>query len=200
MTGFTDKGLVILPKLENYNALSYMQLIDFKSVINKLPSLFKNLFNIDLYYFETNTLDDINTCDYTPILPICKEDLIWAKRNIAELLYSKAIPDSKFAKDIAKKYPMTRGLSIEDRYTIFNKREQELGRRIAESFKLVISFEKKSNSRYTPRSTDDDGRILMLVDTVNFQVSTFLSGSQIDITSLTNLDWTYKPITQWEVS
>jgi hypothetical protein len=114
------------------------------------------------------------------------------------LTYAEDFEDIKH--EVLAKYPSTRGLSDEDRLKLIDKRQREIGRRIADKFSVVIDMEKRADKHYSIRPKANASQIIIDVDLNNFTVKTYMGDNLFPPVSLFNEQWAILPMYRWEES
>ena len=210
MDGFTSKGLIILPPKTIYRKLSAVDKERFENTLQLLPNVFESNYGIKLFYFNTNVIHGVAMPESMQLVnSLCLGDINYLNGIVKEGGLHELICNDKvqFEKDeyenlrekVKKRNPVKKGISVNERMKIIEKRELEIARFIAQKFELIISFEDYKNQRYDFKTKKMDGRILIEIEIPKMNVKGYHSGEVTNIVSLMNREWAYKKVSQWEV-
>lgn len=201
MQGFTDKALIICPKIATYDSRNLDYQIKLLDSIKSLIRYFKSR-GIQPYCIYTDELSHELPIDVKWASPVNRGDAFFIKNNVDGFDSTKE-PEF-FATDkidtIANKFKVERGMSVEDRFEILLKREVRGVKVLMEEFKIIAAFHHPNNPSFKMiQSEENDGRLIITVDHVAFLAEAMMSGMQIEITSITQLESAKQPLYNWEV-
>lgn len=199
MKGFTDKALLILPKAINLDQRDYKYREMFQYSIDSMVKVFKECFDIDIYCLRCNCINSINLSNCNIICDFPKADTLFLDRVCNSYTeYSEDFEEIK--QQVLEKWPNKRGMPDEERLKLIEKRQREIGRRIANEFSLVIDMEKNADKYYSIKPKDNSSRIIVDVDFNTFSIKTFMGENQYPPVTLFNEPWAVLPVYRWEES
>jgi hypothetical protein len=200
MRGFCKSGIMLLPKHETWNNRGVDYQLYLKRSLAKAVEFFGQK-GIQLECFTTDEMANILRPEGVEwVASSAPEDVFFIRRNVDGF---STIQDGKEIDDVyadsRKKYPAGRGLEVEDRFSIVEKRDKFSANKYIEKQKFVLTFEHPQNPYYKIKYKEGDGRIIMRVSHTNFLVSCIMSGNPIDLTYIVEYNGSTKPLHMWEV-
>lgn len=199
MRGFTDKGIMLMPKEETWNSRGIDYQLSLRKSVNAAIAYFKSL-GITMHCFTTNDVAlKLNPKGVEWVDCSAPEDIFFIKKNVEGFSnIPSGLQIDEIYDETRKKIPVGKGLSIEERFEIVEKRDKMSANNYIAEQKLVVTFEHPQNSYYKVAGKADDGRIIFKVSHINFLVTCVLSGNPIDAPTITGYNGATRPIYMWE--
>lgn len=202
MYGFTDKALILFPKLDDYDAKPYSWKQKFQTSLDNLYK-YLNMNAIDVHMFYT---DDVarkypNRVDRW-LNPLSKADSFFVSKHCVGMGDCMKTPMKEFPElcaEIARKDMVDTNASELDRFNMILRHTTAATKEIMKDYSLIIHFHKKSRLQYTVKSKPEDNRILVNVDCDNLVPICLMSGEEADIIDVFNLGCANRAMYLWEV-
>lgn len=212
MENFTDRLILIMPKEETTNRFSEFEERRFNRAVENIIRYFDSI-GIETYCFSTDDVAiGLKHLGMKFIHSILPEDRFYLDKAVKdETAYIKDAEElpSEIYDAVRKKYPVPRGLSVDDRYDLTVKRDRLSGNIFLKDFRFIITMDNKSNAYYRVESTkkkgdmrnqsNGDKRIVVRIDYNTFMCSATLSNVPIDISYIFQDEELLKPVNEWEI-
>lgn len=199
MRGFTDKALILLPKVESWELKGDNYIYNFKQAIRNILAYCRK-FDMAPYCLSSDetanhlglhgVLYDMSStygdkffleskCGYRPVTTVSDHPEI----------YKKAI----------KRYPVIEGVSDEEYLTDLQKRDRYITKKIIDDYKFVVFFNTPNNPSFSVKSREEDGRIVVMVNSNNFTCKCYISGNEIPCEDLLQEQTCNRPLCDWSI-
>lgn len=202
MRGFTDKALIICPKVATYDARNLDYQIKLLDSIKNFVAHIKK-FDIQPYFLFTDELShELPVPDMKWVSPLTPGDIFFIKNNV-EGFGKTQEPEYLFQNEIekiAKKFPIERGTEKEVRFEQVLKREVRGVKVLMENFNCIAVFHHPRNPSFKiPQSLEGDGRLIVTVDHVAFLAEAMLGGVQAPIHAVLQHESANTPMFRWVI-
>lgn len=201
MRGYTTKALIIFPKPETISAqhVSYKERL--KKTVNNLQDYLQDQ-GIKVYSLitdETATQWKLPGIEF--ISNATKVDRMFIRNNCigmdgleeGEDFYEPEI------NKVADSIPMPRGLDVEERFKIVQKREAKVNKHILTDMQVIIDLSvNRARTFKIPPSKENDSRILVTVNKVSNQLEIMLGGRVMNPNDILGFTGASRPIHMWE--
>lgn len=202
MRGFTDKALIVCPKIATYDARNLDYQVKLLDSIKNFVAHLRNC-GIKPYFIFTDELShELPVPDMHWVSPLTAGDVFFIKNNVDGFDTAKE-PEYLFTsqiEDIAKKFKIERGLEREVRFEQVLKREVRGVKVLMENFNCIAVFHHPRNPSFKiPQSVEGDGKLIITVDHVAFLAQGMLGGVQVPIDSFLQLECATTPVFRWVI-
>lgn len=202
MRGFSDTALVLFPKPESYENRTDDYHYKFKKAVNNLSAYLNNC-DMKIKCFATDEVSLISGIkDATWIQTLNDADKFFMMTHNVNMTAWKWMDLEKVPEKYdlaAKKFPLERGLTADQRFEVLVKRENLITKELIKEAKVVINFEQPNNPNYKVVSKEDDAKICIIISNRTFLPKCYLSGNEIDPNDLLAFQGANRPIYSWEV-
>lgn len=207
MQGVAKEVLLVLPKEEALNKYDELYFIKFRKAVGNVIKYFNSI-GTEVFCFSS---DDIAVQNKELGMKfkhsLSPEDRYYLSKDLGEEVFVKDAEDieEEYYIKARKKYPIPKGISLDDRYMLALKKSKLAGNEYIANNKVTITMEKKSNAFYKVEPTMKnkriipDKRIIFKIDYENFIMTATLSGTPIDIRYLLKNDNLLTSVDEWKI-
>lgn len=202
MKGFTDKALIVFPKMEAYEFKSDEYKYHVRKAVMNLTAYFKEV-GIEPHFFYT---DDIARALLIPgityVSTLNISDRYFVSQNCDGMANAMDKSIIQYP-DIYAKYsvddPDLNTLSVQQRFNLVMLHNNKAAVDIAHEYKIIIHFVKSRENQYTFKSKEQDGRILIEINMDKLTPVAYMSGMRVSPIDLFNRPYANRPLHVWEV-
>lgn len=201
MHNFTDRALILFPKLDTYNAktanakyrmhLAYQQLDKFLAAHHIEPHAF---YTDDVAHEMRSELKWVSALGPADNFFISKKCVGLTDALSREHIAFPDIIDSVVSYDIDYA-----SLTDEMRFELVLKHAKKAISKIIPQYKLIIHFVKRNNAQYKVTKRTGDGRVVMEIDVDNFVPTIYMSGMEVNPTEFLQVPYGNLPVYSWKV-
>jgi hypothetical protein len=199
MRGFTDKCLLLFPRIDTYRDKVNSYYRNMANTANKLIKYFREN-EIDTYAFTTDDvaiLTNMNGIKW--INPLIKEDAFFVKNNCRNMNtdfpncteYADALDKAK------RSIPVAKGQAIEERFDDVIKRVRIATTEIIAYHNLIAHIHTTGQSAYRVTPKEGDKRCLLNIHNGNFTIKAFMGGLPQDPVLLLQRPYANQPVFLW---
>ena len=197
MKGFAPQALILLPAQDKYNEYYGGYKAQFHAALDKLIAY---LISVDTEpcFLLTDPVAMSIFQDRKDVRWVATENqggLYFLKSNCGLQDVENLTPIAQSViEQVDKKFPVERGLSVEQRWYLETKRVDLAERLLISQYQAVFLF----GNQYTLRPKQDDGRALFFVNS-QLVAKLKLSGNDANIASFLGIENANMSITEWRV-
>lgn len=196
MKGFAERCLLLFPGSEFLEDKPDLHIAWFRRSVDNLLS-YLSYIGITPCAFISDE-EALRWSDRLVMLQtLPRPDIFFMQRNNEAMSVLKNIKyeaQEELCSDAAAKYPVPANPSTEERFSIACKRERFTTKKLIDDYKLVFFFTKG----YTVKSTLNDGKMRVSIDSTSFVCTCMLSGQVMDVCNMFNFSGAQKPLNQWK--
>ena len=198
MRGFATQALILLPSMEKYSEYYGGYKLQFHTAIKTLVDYLHSV-DIEPCFLATDTVAYSEFAELEGVRWLATENsggryFLQSQCSVPELSPLAEVPESVL-KELDKKFPVERGLTVEQRWFVESKRVNMAEKLIIAQNSVVFLF----GNQYSLRPKQNDGRALFFVNQ-QFIPKFKLSGNDANITAFLSIPNANMSITEWRVS
>lgn len=203
MQGFDDKALILFPNLAFYEEKGLQYRFQFQKSVSNILAYLRSI-NMEPHAFLTDDLAwKLSNLNCKWVSTLNRGDLFFVTNNCGipkEVMKMPLIEFPNIVDPIADKDKIPPKASVEERFKHVLSRDKKAITSIIPTYKVVVNFYQRGQTRYRVVIKPNGGKIRLVVDLSSFKLTAYINNVEENPIDLLNIKYGNKSLVNWEVT
>lgn len=203
MQGFDNKALILFPNQIFYDEKGLQYKYQFQRAVAAMLSYLRSI-GMEAHAFLTDDLAwQMPNTNFKWISTLNRGDLFFVTNNCGipkDVMKSDLIEFPDIVSGIAEKDVIPRDATLEERFQHVVNRDKKAITSIIPTYRVVIHFYQRGQTRYRVVIKPNGGKIRLLIDLSSFKLTAYINNVEENPIDLLGIQYGNKSLINWEVT